>query len=112
MVARRNWSSDSPAMVLAMTNQTQIHQDRNDDGNQVDSVKSVASVQDPGVDDGCQRKKEEPESEEQQRVVRALEEVGQKEQRDDRQARESECQQHYQARHERSCSRIQRNCFL
>jgi copper chaperone CopZ len=86
-------------MILAVANQAQIRHDRNNDGNQIDSVKGVASVHDPSVDDGGQRQKEEPKSEEQQRVVRALEEVGQKEQNDDCEARERQCQQQYQAGH-------------
>jgi hypothetical protein len=84
-------------MILAVADQAEVEERGNDDCYEVDTIDGMAAVDYPSVNNCCERQEQEPQYKEQQRVIGALQEVREKKQENDDEARERDRQQSNQA---------------
>jgi hypothetical protein len=84
-------------MILAVADQPEVDECRNDNCNEVDTIDWMAAVDYPSVHNCRERQEQEPEYKKQQRMICPFQKVREKEQENDDEARERYRQQSNQA---------------
>jgi hypothetical protein len=91
--------SPAPAVVFAASQSADINNHRHDQDNQVNSLKRQVRIDEPGVGERGQGKKEESHQQDQQIVIRALEVLREQEKEHQNDSGKQENDQNEEARH-------------